>query len=135
VAPDTRRWVGSQPHPGLSRGVPSLPSTLIHQTCGRARGLWPGLWRCHAECIGPSGSTQFRRGHRARAPRRATLPAPSPDREILSKDSLGLYATQHEPDFDDAHRGLPLEELLDLILQVKSGAYSIEAANPRHEHA
>jgi 5-methyltetrahydropteroyltriglutamate--homocysteine methyltransferase len=28
----------------------------------------------------------------------------------------------------------PLEALIDLILQVRAGAYSIEAANPRHEH-
>ena len=28
----------------------------------------------------------------------------------------------------------PLEALVDLILQVQAGAYSIEAANPRHEH-
>jgi 5-methyltetrahydropteroyltriglutamate--homocysteine methyltransferase len=27
----------------------------------------------------------------------------------------------------------PLEAILDLILQVNAGAYSIEAANPRHE--
>jgi 5-methyltetrahydropteroyltriglutamate--homocysteine methyltransferase len=28
----------------------------------------------------------------------------------------------------------PLGEIVDLILQVRAGAYSIEAANPRHEH-
>lgn len=28
----------------------------------------------------------------------------------------------------------PLEEIIDLVLQVKTGAYLIEAANPRHEH-
>jgi 5-methyltetrahydropteroyltriglutamate--homocysteine methyltransferase len=28
----------------------------------------------------------------------------------------------------------PLEEVVGFILQVKAGAYSIEAANPRHEH-
>jgi 5-methyltetrahydropteroyltriglutamate--homocysteine methyltransferase len=28
----------------------------------------------------------------------------------------------------------PLEEVIGFILQVKAGAYSIEAANPRHEH-
>jgi 5-methyltetrahydropteroyltriglutamate--homocysteine methyltransferase len=28
----------------------------------------------------------------------------------------------------------PLEEIVDLILSVRAGAYSIEAANPRHEH-
>jgi 5-methyltetrahydropteroyltriglutamate--homocysteine methyltransferase len=27
-----------------------------------------------------------------------------------------------------------LPQIIDLILQVKAGAYSIEAANPRHEH-
>jgi 5-methyltetrahydropteroyltriglutamate--homocysteine methyltransferase len=28
----------------------------------------------------------------------------------------------------------PLDEIVGFILQVKAGAYSIEAANPRHEH-
>ena len=28
----------------------------------------------------------------------------------------------------------PLEEIVDLILKVRAGAYSIEAANVRHEH-
>ena len=28
----------------------------------------------------------------------------------------------------------PLEEIIDLVLQVNAGAYLIEAANPRHEH-
>ena len=29
---------------------------------------------------------------------------------------------------------LPLKHLVDLMLKVKAGAYSVEAANPRHEH-
>jgi 5-methyltetrahydropteroyltriglutamate--homocysteine methyltransferase len=29
---------------------------------------------------------------------------------------------------------VPLREIVDLVLQVNAGAYSIEAANPRHEH-
>jgi len=29
---------------------------------------------------------------------------------------------------------VPLEAIVDLVLQVKAGAYLIEAANPRHEH-
>jgi 5-methyltetrahydropteroyltriglutamate--homocysteine methyltransferase len=29
---------------------------------------------------------------------------------------------------------VPLEEMIDLILKVNAGAYSIEGANPRHEH-
>jgi 5-methyltetrahydropteroyltriglutamate--homocysteine methyltransferase len=28
----------------------------------------------------------------------------------------------------------PLEDIVDLILMVRAGAYSLEAANPRHEH-
>ena len=40
------------------------------------------------------------------------------------------FGSWHVPHMADA----PLEELIDLILQVKAGAYSIEAANPRHEH-
>jgi len=32
------------------------------------------------------------------------------------------------------HRDVPLKDVIDLVLQVKAQAYSIEAANPRHEH-
>jgi 5-methyltetrahydropteroyltriglutamate--homocysteine methyltransferase len=40
------------------------------------------------------------------------------------------YGSWHAPHVSDA----PLEEIVDLILRVNAGAYSIEAANPRHEH-
>jgi len=40
------------------------------------------------------------------------------------------FGSWHVPHVADA----PLEAIVDLILQVKAGAYSIEAANVRHEH-
>jgi len=40
------------------------------------------------------------------------------------------FGSWHVPHVADA----PLEEIIELILQVHAGAYSIEAANPRHEH-
>jgi 5-methyltetrahydropteroyltriglutamate--homocysteine methyltransferase len=40
------------------------------------------------------------------------------------------FGSWHLPHTVDA----PLEEILDLILQVPAQAYSLEAANPRHEH-
>ena len=40
------------------------------------------------------------------------------------------FGSWHIPHTADA----PLEQIVDLILQVKAGAYSIEAANVRHEH-
>jgi 5-methyltetrahydropteroyltriglutamate--homocysteine methyltransferase len=40
------------------------------------------------------------------------------------------FGSWHVPHVADA----PLEALVELILQVHAGAYSIEAANPRHEH-
>jgi 5-methyltetrahydropteroyltriglutamate--homocysteine methyltransferase len=40
------------------------------------------------------------------------------------------FGSWHLPHISDA----PLEQIVDLILQVRAGAYSIEAANPRHEH-
>ena len=40
------------------------------------------------------------------------------------------FGSWHVPHLSDA----PLSELVDLILQVRAQAYSIEAANPRHEH-
>jgi len=40
------------------------------------------------------------------------------------------FGSWHVPHIADA----PLDALIDLILQVRAGAYSIEAANPRHEH-
>jgi len=40
------------------------------------------------------------------------------------------FGSWHVPHVCDA----PLDEIVELILQVRAGAYSIEAANPRHEH-
>jgi 5-methyltetrahydropteroyltriglutamate--homocysteine methyltransferase len=40
------------------------------------------------------------------------------------------FGSWHVPHLSDA----PLEEILSFILSVRAGAYSIEAANPRHEH-
>ncbi len=40
------------------------------------------------------------------------------------------FGSWHLPHTSDA----PLAEIADLILQVRAGAYSLEAANPRHEH-
>ncbi|MGH7033893.1 MAG: cobalamin-independent methionine synthase II family protein [Stellaceae bacterium] len=40
------------------------------------------------------------------------------------------FGSWHVPHVADA----PLEAIVDLVLQVKAGAYSIEAANVRHEH-
>jgi 5-methyltetrahydropteroyltriglutamate--homocysteine methyltransferase len=40
------------------------------------------------------------------------------------------YGSWHAPHVSDA----PLEAIIDLILRVNAGAYSIEAANVRHEH-
>lgn len=40
------------------------------------------------------------------------------------------FGSWHVPHLADA----PLEEILGFILSVRAGAYSIEAANPRHEH-
>jgi 5-methyltetrahydropteroyltriglutamate--homocysteine methyltransferase len=40
------------------------------------------------------------------------------------------FGSWHVPHVADA----PLEALTEFVLQVKAGAYSIEAANPRHEH-
>jgi 5-methyltetrahydropteroyltriglutamate--homocysteine methyltransferase len=40
------------------------------------------------------------------------------------------WGSWHGPHTHD----LPLEHVVDLMLQIKAGAYSLEAANPRHEH-
>ncbi|HUK01301.1 MAG TPA: cobalamin-independent methionine synthase II family protein [Steroidobacteraceae bacterium] len=40
------------------------------------------------------------------------------------------FGSWHVPHLSDA----PLEDIIDLVLRVRAGAYSIEAANPRHEH-
>lgn len=39
----------------------------------------------------------------------------------------GSWHGPHSTDF-------PLQDIVDLVLQVRAGAYSVEAANPRHEH-
>lgn len=40
------------------------------------------------------------------------------------------FGSWHVPHVADA----PLSEIVGLILRVRAGAYSIESANPRHEH-
>ena len=40
------------------------------------------------------------------------------------------WGSWHGPHTHD----LPLEHVIDLMLEVRAGAYSVEAANPRHEH-
>ena len=40
------------------------------------------------------------------------------------------WGSWHGPHSTD----IPLKDIVDLVLKVKAGAYSIEAANPRHEH-
>ena len=40
------------------------------------------------------------------------------------------WGSWHGPHTHD----LPLKHVIDLMLEVKAGAYSVEAANPRHEH-
>ena len=40
------------------------------------------------------------------------------------------WGSWHGPHTHD----LPLKQVVDLLLKVKAGAYSVEAANPRHEH-
>jgi 5-methyltetrahydropteroyltriglutamate--homocysteine methyltransferase len=50
-----------------------------------------------------------------------------PDDQIRYHVCWGNMATPHVGD-------VPLREIVDLILRVKAGAYSIEASNPRHAH-
>ncbi len=40
------------------------------------------------------------------------------------------WGSHHGPHLDD----IPLRDLADLVLTVRAGCYSVEAANPRHEH-
>jgi 5-methyltetrahydropteroyltriglutamate--homocysteine methyltransferase len=40
------------------------------------------------------------------------------------------WGSQHGPHRDD----IPLRDIIDLVLSVPAGCYSVEAANPRHEH-
>jgi 5-methyltetrahydropteroyltriglutamate--homocysteine methyltransferase len=40
------------------------------------------------------------------------------------------FGSWHVPHMSDA----PLEEIIDIVLKVRAGAFSLEAANPRHEH-
>src|ERR1700727_1235176 len=42
----------------------------------------------------------------------------------------GRWGSHHGPHRDD----IPLRDIVDLVLSVPAGCYSIEAANPRHEH-
>jgi 5-methyltetrahydropteroyltriglutamate--homocysteine methyltransferase len=51
----------------------------------------------------------------------------------LPEDQVRLHicwGSHHGPHRDD----IPLRDLADLVLKVRAGCYSVEAANPRHEH-
>ncbi len=51
----------------------------------------------------------------------------------IPQDQVRLHicwGSQHGPHRDD----IPLRDIIDLVLSVPAGCYSIEAANPRHEH-
>lgn len=50
-----------------------------------------------------------------------------PEEQVRFHVCWGNYAGPHTHD-------VPLRDILDLVLQVRAGAYSIEAANPRHAH-
>jgi len=53
--------------------------------------------------------------------------------EGLPEDRIRFHicwGSWHGPHTHD----LPLKDIVDLMLKVKAGAYSVEAANPRHEH-
>jgi 5-methyltetrahydropteroyltriglutamate--homocysteine methyltransferase len=86
-------------------------------------------------------------------PRIATYYALSPDQSIKA---IRKWATQRVDALNHALRGIPrervrwhtcyginigprvhdmeLKDFIDIILRVRAGAYSFEAANPRHEH-
>jgi 5-methyltetrahydropteroyltriglutamate--homocysteine methyltransferase len=51
----------------------------------------------------------------------------------LPEDQVRLHicwGSHHGPHRDD----IPLRDLIDLVLSVRAGCYSVEGANPRHEH-
>jgi 5-methyltetrahydropteroyltriglutamate--homocysteine methyltransferase len=51
----------------------------------------------------------------------------------LPEDQIRLHVcwgSHHGPHRDD----IPLRDLIDLVLTVRAGCYSVEGANPRHEH-
>ncbi|HXG53132.1 MAG TPA: cobalamin-independent methionine synthase II family protein [candidate division Zixibacteria bacterium] len=50
-----------------------------------------------------------------------------PPEKVRFHTCWGSYHGPHKHD-------IPLRDIVDLILKVRAGAYSIEAANPRHEH-
>ena len=50
-----------------------------------------------------------------------------PEEQVRLHICWGSY---HGPHRDD----IPLRDLVDLVLTVRAGCYSVEAANPRHEH-
>jgi 5-methyltetrahydropteroyltriglutamate--homocysteine methyltransferase len=40
------------------------------------------------------------------------------------------WGSWHGPHVTD----VPLQDIVDIVLRVRAGAYCVEAANPRHEH-
>ena len=55
----------------------------------------------------------------------------------ISATELREFRKQYELSPDDENAGsndIDLRDILDIILRVKASVYSIEAANPRHQH-
>ena len=50
-----------------------------------------------------------------------------PEDRVRYHISWGSWHGPHSTD-------IPLKKIVDLVLRVNAGGYSIEAANPRHEH-
>ncbi len=138
--------VSHRPRPGDHRALDAQPvlqdagrDALRHRRC-HARGVQGDHRRRHhppARRPRPAGRLprplrHEHRGVQASSPtfasRRSTTPSATSRRSWCACTSAG--AALHHPHTQD----IPLKDIIDIVYKVKAQCYSIEAANPQHEH-
>jgi 5-methyltetrahydropteroyltriglutamate--homocysteine methyltransferase len=81
----------------------------------------------HDRMVPPASETEFQRWARIRVDALNHALRGLPEDKIRYHICWGSWNGPHTSD-------VPLKDIADLILEVRAGFYSIEAANPRHEH-
>src|SRR5215213_7434197 len=130
------------PHSPILAAIPGAlsPSTACWMICARRTSPAPSFCeRVIRASLCPSSSLNARtRRVIATSPARTGVPCNAPDSEKSHPTCrMNHLDTAKDPLFD--HIGprvhdMELRHIVDIMLRVNAGAYSFEAANPRHEH-
>ena len=81
----------------------------------------------HDRMVPPASEAEFRKWARLRVDALNHALRNVPEEKVRYHICWGSWNGPHASD-------VPLRDIVDLVLEVKAGAYSVEAANARHEH-